>query len=645
MRTWIKLIIAYFITFAVFNIGGFESSDIMMGAVFIGTFMLLRLLPDGRKSPDEILRDSIYAHIRERAGSGAIDVRKLDKASRIVAFIWTLLYVIYLRGRIDRDLSNPLFRAVYVFLTVAGLCIVLYLVIRSVLAWVMSTRPLYVFSVTFPNDKKDVMSTINRFPLKLFLKYAGIIFLCMLPLFLLNAPGTLTVDSFDQLSQARGLAPYSDHHPWVHTLIIRALYNAGYALSGSVYGGIAFYTVTQMIVVSLAVAYSIVSLTEPDIASYVKNVASDTQAPADPLKAGRTVRILMLLGFVLYPYNLAYSITMWKDVLFSAAVLTLTVTIYRIWVRRILSVRDMILFAVSGLGMCMLRHNGLYAYILTMFVIFICEGIRLKKERKLSKDDIRIGLCEDPKKCYITVLAAAVIVLILTALVRGPVQKAANVESGDFAHNLPIPLQQVARVVYDGCELTGEEIHSLEKINSVEFLRTEYTPGGADPAVQWGAFGNLDENKAEFFAVWLKLMIKHPGEYILAFIDQTRGYYTTMAPEQTEYYGILPNEDGLEPQPVLGASVRIKINEICGKLHLMFPVYGILYSMGACFMLLIPGASIVILSGRKEKLYAYLPFISLMLTLMVAVPLCADLRYAYPLMLAMPALIRITLAD
>ena len=236
--------------------------------------------------------------------------------------------------------------------------------------------------------------------------------------------------------------------------------------------------------------------------------------------------------------------------------------------------------------------------------------------------------------------------LLSVVLVRGPVQRANNVEAGDFAHNIPIPLQQVGRVVYDRCKLTDKEWESIKKINTVEFIWEEYTPGGADPMMQWVVFGDseyLINHKSEYISLWLRLGLKHPEEYLRAYIDQTKGYYTTMAPEQTEYYGILSNSDGLEPKPVLGAGIRIKINEICEKLHGILPVYGILYSMGACFMLLILGMALCGLQDKKVKILTYLPVLTTVFTLLIATPLCADLRYAYPLMLCMPSLICMTM--
>ena len=537
------LVIAYLITFAVYNIGGFESSDILMGVVFAVTYILLDM---------GFLRG---LDIKTTVDDAEKEYPGIRKASGITAGIWTLSYIIYMGDEICRGLENPLFSGVYMVLTGVGLFLALYYALRLIYLCLLKAV-----------GRHDSIARAPA-PGRIMVIYAGIILLCMLPFFILNFPGTLTVDSFDQLAQVRGLADYS--------------------------------------------------------------------------------RILMLLGFVLYPYNEAYSITMWKDVLFAAAVLVLTVTIYRISCMdrggRV-PLRDIILFLISGTAMCTLRHNGLYAYILTMIIILVYE-VRIYKVNRESNYHRCIPLF---LMMLVTVLAVGIL--------KGPIQRANNVKEGDFAHNLPIPLQQVARVVYDGCELTQSETISLERINTIEFLREEYTPGGADPVMQWVVFGDsgyLESHKSEYISLSIKLGLRYPMEYIRAYTDQTKGYYTTMMPEQTEYYGILPNDYGLEPMPLAGASVRIKLNEICSKIHNMFPVYGILYSMGACLLLLIFGAGIIILQDKKDgiktgmkqgsRLLAYMPAASITITLMIAAPLAADLRYSYPLLLSMPALICITL--
>ena len=606
----INLISAYLITFAVFNLGGFASTDIMLGLLCVGIYAVLC----------RVTGITDIVPVNELWGD-----RVIRRTSFIISVIWTLLYIIYASDRLGGGMENRLFVAVYTVLSVAGIFVFVYVTVQYLIAHVMAyaTRKTTEAGVAsepaHPTPKTQV--DITRFSARRFLIYAGIIFVCLLPLFLMNFPGTMTVDSFDQLNQARGLKPYSDLHPWAHTLLIQLFWHIGYAISGSVNGGIAFYMIVQMIIVALSVAYAIESLAETGL--------------------GRKGRIAVLLGYLLYPYNPAFAITMWKDVIFSAGVIVFTITLYRVALALKWTARDIVLFVVSSVVVCLIRHNGFYAFIMTMAVFVLYMFLCTRRQNGGEKRGGRI----------IPICGMTLAIIVFTCIFNGPINNAYNVEPVEYSHNLAIPLQQVARVVSHNGTIPASDYEMLERINTTEFLRTHYEPGGADPSIQWVAFGDmayLEEHKLEYLGLWIRLGLRNPKAYFDAFIDQTRGYYTTMPPEQTEYYGILPNTDGLDNTPLIAGSKRIKINEISGKLYTVLPVYAILYSPGACLQLLMLGfALILIVSGKKKSrsgyaLIAYLPVTALIFTVLLATPLCADLRYAYPMMLCMPALIAIT---
>ncbi len=598
MKTAAKLIISYLITFAIFNIGHFESTDILLGLIFVSVFAILHVGPD------------IFAKEYDR---------RVNMASGIVSAIWTISYMIYRGEELKGGMDNVLFAAFYVALTVSGIYVFIFFVIRSLTEYVINRYCDGETTVSVGDHGNDAGKS-EKFDIVSFLIYSGLLFVLLLPLFLLNYPGTLTVDSFNQLLQVKGAVPYDNQHPWPHTMLIGLIFNTVADMSGDEYVGIAAYSLFQMLIMALSAAYACVSVF-PD------------------RKRDRIARVLLLLGFVLYPYNLIYSFTMWKDVLFGAAVLIFTVSLYRIWMplKRddSVGIRDTVLFTISGLGMCLLRHNGYYAFLAVAPILVIVEILTgLKKKRN--------------RKRLINVIISIAIVISVTSLIHGPIEKAYKVEDDHMAHNIPIPLQQIARVVYDGCYISDEDLAMIERLNSVDYLREEYTPGGADPTMQWMMFGDeeyLLAHKGEYLNLWVRLGIRYPGEYILAYFDQTKGYYTVMAPEQTEFYGIMPNELGLETKPVMGATVRIKINEILFKIHTVLPVYAILYSMGSCLLILILGIAIILLEGKEGcfRLLTFLPVLMITGTLFVATPLVADLRYSYPLMISMPSLIGITL--
>ena len=602
----IRVIIAYIITFAIYNVGGFETSDIVLGIFFVSAIILLGAIGQNPQSITESSENN----------------PKVNVVSNVLAAIFTLSYSIYMGSRLTGGLENKLFALFYILMTIAGLYIMFFLFIRRILVIFAGPRTSVTIEIpqvavaqapkTMNNEEQSAVteSTPAGLNLKLMFIYAGIVFLALLPLFLINFPGTMTVDSFNQLSQARGLTPLHDHHPWVHTLIIKLFYNIGYSLSNNVTVGIAAFILAQMLLVSLGLGFT------------AETLAS--------LGSGRMGAVIVIAGFILFPYHAAFTITMWKDILFALGVLIITILLYKELVAGIRpGVADSLLFVLSSLAVCLFRHNGFYAYILCALIF----AFRAIVNRRSS--DAYVG--KNARTAILTLVS-----ILICLIINGPVKSGLNVQNGDFGHELAIPLQQIARVVQLNGDISDEELEELGRVNSIEYIVNNYEPGGADNMIQWLVAGDSDyvkNNKGRFLKLYLSLGLKNPNAYIMAFIDQTKGYYTTMMPEQTAYYGILPNGDNLDNYPIFGAGVRIKINEILSKLQDVLPVYAIFYSPGACLLILILMIGIEKVRGRRSMLFVFLPQLCLTLTVLIATPLVADLRYAYALMLSMPSLI------
>lgn len=602
----IRVIIAYIITFAIYNVGGFETSDIVLGIFFVSAIILLGAIGQNPQSITESSENN----------------PKVNVVSNVLAAIFTLSYSIYMGSRLTGGLENKLFALFYILMTIAGLYIMFFLFIRRILVIFAGPRTSVTIEIpqvavaqapkTMNNEEQSAVteSTPAGLNLKLMFIYAGIVFLALLPLFLINFPGTMTVDSFNQLSQARGLTPLHDHHPWVHTLIIKLFYNIGYSLSNNVTVGIAAFILTQMLLVSLGLGFT------------AETLAS--------LGSGRMGAVIVIAGFILFPYHAAFTITMWKDILFALGVLIIIILLYKELVAGIRpGVADSLLFVLSSLAVCLFRHNGFYAYILCALIF----AFRAIVNRRSS--DAYVG--KNARTAILTLVS-----ILICLIINGPVKSGLNVQNGDFGHELAIPLQQIARVVQLNGDISDEELEELGRVNSIEYIVNNYEPGGADNMIQWLVAGDSDyvkNNKGRFLKLYLSLGLKNPNAYIMAFIDQTKGYYTTMMPEQTAYYGILPNGDNLDNYPIFGAGVRIKINEILSKLQDVLPVYAIFYSPGACLLILILMIGIEKVRGRRSMLLVFLPQLCLTLTVLIATPLVADLRYAYALMLSMPSLI------
>ena len=570
-KTVKRILESYLIAFALMNVCGRKTTDVFTVIFFVVAYILL-----GKRVQNASKRDSLIGIL--------------------TAGLFTAFYVLGNWEALTGGLTNKLFLAFYFGCTLLGLASLFY---EGILCVLVNSSNIIIF-----DGKRD-------FPIKGFLLSAVLIFLCMLPFLLTNFPAVMTPDSLSQYRQVYGTEALNNHHPWAHTLLFSLFYHIGFAVTQETYSAIAFYTVAQMILVAACISYVWCALYEMGLK--------------------KKYCIIGMLLFVIYPYNLIYGVTIWKDILFSMSVLVLSITVFRIHcflqegkpAKEI--VRDLILYIVCGLGMCILRHNGFYAFVAAAF----CFLFIFKKYRK--------------------VFAPVTIAIVgMGFLINGPIMNIAGVTPGNYAYKLCIPLQQIGRVVADGCELSREETDALEKINTLDYIPENYQKGGADPMFAWVIYGNQDylvKNKAEYFKLWVRIGLRYPGKYIQAFLDQTKGYWYPMEPEQVVYFGITENEDGLSSQAVLKGPVVIKLHEILSKLYTIFPLYGILYSMGGMFWLFLLLMAISLRNKKKSAWTAGIPLFFLMLTVFIAVPLVADIRYGYPLLVSIPVVAATTFYD
>lgn len=525
-------------------------------------------------------------------GKRAKAEEKKDYAiSAVTSGIFTILYVLGSWQTLTGGLTNKLFLLFYFGCTITGLFSLFY---EGVLFILVNSKKVMLF------EEKKV------FPLKWFWIAAGIIFLCMLPFLLINFPAVMTPDSLSQYRQIVGLQEYNDHHPWMHTMLFGLFYHIGYAVTDDTYFAIAFYTVAQMILVSLSVSYVWCALYEMGLRKKI-------------CAAG-------IVLFVTYPYNLVYGVTIWKDILFAMSVLVLTVTIFRLYEQQKENypgdVRDWSLYAVSAFSMCLLRHNGLYAFLASAVILLI-----------LFRKKLRI--------CLVVTIG----IFGVCFFIKGPVMDMSGVTPGQFVYKLCIPLQQVCRVVAQELPLEPEEMELIKNIGDPSYVVENYEGGCADFMTSWVEAGNqeyLIEHKGEYLKLWINLGMRYPGTYVQAFIDQTKGYWYPMAPEQAVFWGITEHETGLVSQAVLKGPVILKICEVLTKLYTIFPIYGILYSMGAMFWILILCGAVAVRNRHYAVVGMCQPVFWVTVTLFLATPLVADLRYNYPMIVAIPCIVATT---
>ena len=197
-------------------------------------------------------------------------------------------------------------------------------------------------------------------------------------------------------------------------------------------------------------------------------------------------------------------------------------------------------------------------------------------------------------------------------------------------------------MVYEGRTLTQEQIDLLNRTVDYDSIADYYQPELSDPVkalIQYGHPEYLEAHKGAYLQLWIQLGLRYPLDYWNAFVDQTRGYWYPGEPGLTVNESISPNDVGLTGQSVLSGTPAWKVVEILNKLYTIFPLYGLLYSIGAFTWAAVFWCANCALNGRKRNFLLFIPFFALILTLCLATPVAADLRYAYPLILSMPLLL------
>ena len=415
-------------------------------------------------------------------------------------------------------------------------------------------------------------------------------------------PGCMSPDSEWQLVQARGIYPLSNHHPIVHTMIIRLCINLGFLISGNPSVALALYTLVQSAMLSACFAYLIVTMYS--------------------LRIRIAVIAAVFLSFILLPYHATLAVTMLKDVWFSGFVLLLCTTLWRLLYSyeaqgRVYK-RDLALLFVSSLGMCIFRTNGLYAFFLFVPFVF-CFFFRKSKAAALLP----------------------VLALVLALLITGPLYNSLVIIPPDTIESLSIPTQHICRAIVEGARLSDEQTELLGRVMDISKVPDIYLGYLSDPVKilvrETGDLEWLAANRGEYLKLWLEIGLENPGAYLRAQIDLTGGYWFPKT-DGTVIYPYFSRGDVNTELCLLPAPLAAVLTAIASTMP-QLPVIRYFFSNGAAVWLFL--ALLGLCAARKQysKLLLFVPVLAVWLTLIIATPLDNEFRYAYSVFTTLPLLL------
>ncbi|MBO4493222.1 MAG: hypothetical protein J5724_02430 [Ruminococcus sp.] len=434
-----------------------------------------------------------------------------------------------------------------------------------------------------------------------FFSSMAVMLIMWLPVALYLYPAVITYDSIWQLQQATGQTELTNHHPVLHTMIIKLTFNLGqWMFDGDDTKSVLVYTITQQLFLSSCFAYLVETLYRS--------------------KAKKSIVIFSLLFYVIPVYHAAYSVTMWKDVWFGGIIAVMSSLLWRLLVKEKkfrLSVSEIALLFVFSLGMCLMRSNGLYA-----FVLLLIAGTVVFLRRSKST------------------VAVMTVALAVALIIKGPVYNVMGVKSVDIVESLSIPLQQVTYVAKNSENLTDEQRELLENVIDIDMIEDLYLNFISDNMKnlvrRHGNQEYISEHKLEYLKLWVELGLKYPDKYLNAYINQTCGYWFP----DVQYWVTATDcmNDGFDIKPDSKAGPFSDLFMYYLEAYIETPFLGLIYSVGTGVWVLIFMMGVVVRMNKRSMLIVYLPVLAVWLTLLIATPVFCEFRYIYSLFTSMPLL-------
>lgn len=475
---------------------------------------------------------------------------------------------------------------------------------RQTIAWRSK-----VDSVFFSNQPRSFLITV------------GFLLLMWLPYTILCFPGLVSYDTILEMIQGLGFLPYGNHHPILHILFIEFFTKLGNLIFGSYLAGIAMVSLFQMLCGAVIYAYALSCLRRWNLAF--------------------GFRIIALLFFAFFPLIPVYNMTIWKDLWLSWSILLFLLLSIDIQ-RRTIDFSKKKHFVIVSLVMFALvfsKNNGIIILILSAAaLVILSKGIRIR------------------------LAASVLLVVVIFQVVNGPVFDAIGIGRVDSKEALSIPLLQVARVVRDNPDgISDEDKTLIQKVFSYDELTAQYNPKVSDSIKNLFDSTVFNQNKLQYFLLWLRLGIENPRTYVESFLEHTYGYwypdvqYWKMSvnsyPQYLKYVTNLDKDDpGSFPDfdpDVENYSIYffeqliILEGSLTDGVFSDFPLTSPFLSIGFYFWLLLVCLFFLLYRKRYTELTPIVILFALWLTCLLS-PVYAELRYSLPAFVCAPIVIAFT---
>ena len=505
-------------------------------------------------------------------------------------------------------------------LKAVSLSLVIGIVLGIIVSFLLNTALSFAVSAKRDDAGKD------SYNLLLFFISFILPVISYIPYFLAYFPGILAYDSYIQIGQIF-TGEYNEHHPLFHTLLIRLCLFIGQKIFGSLNAGIAVFIISQIILLSLVMAFGISIL-------YKRGL--------------RILSFIILLILMLFPFNGFMAVSVTKDIPFAAFFLLAILSISEFFEAKEKKAKFIYLslYLISIILAALLKNNGIYAFALSLFVFAIILIVKL-----IKKDKAEAGK-------YALLSASSLTGILIAFLLLHVISASLHAVQGDRREMLSIPIQQLARtyVYHAGAGVKTEDDNTMDEESRAlinEFILNNgavlYRQDISDPVKRNVNTWVVVNKTSEFARVYLKLFAKYPGDYINAFFAENAGFIDigdeshayVNDPDIVKGHGYVQTkwenslfDKGFEDAPKLKKLRNIMDEFADTNAYLKIPVLKYIFIPGIYLWIFV---CVLIAAARKKDLtvLSALSIVAGYYITMFFGP-TVQLRYMFPVMIAAP---------
>ncbi len=549
---------------------------------------------------------------------------KIEKKIKLTSFILSLMITFFtMMGDSFRvtDSWDLLFTTDYAQ-------IVINIIIGCALFLIFYILTAYLFEATekFHEDKaiafhknKLIVKFLDFYNRHTIGTLAVIMLIAWLPYMIVYYPGIIPSDATRQIEMWFSGGEWSNASPVFSTFTLCMPIELG-GLLGSDNFGVFLFTSVQAIVLSIVLSYAIVLLKKYNVPAIIYRIW-----------------FLSILILPVYPCS---AIQLGKDTNFTICVLLFIIFLFKIIKESdsfFASWKFSIFMAVSMIYMCLVRHNGIYLVIPSIFIIFL-----FIKKRNYFIKIVSCFLC--------TIIATFAFNAITPAIIENNNEKNGIVatEEKDYAFStvfLSVANNITGRIVLEhGFDLSEERIRVLNKVyTSTERLGQVYNPELSDYATaQW--LSNVTETDIEDYKeLFWDLVIEYPETAAEAFFNKCYSYlYSNSASKAKGYVwlGVNTYMKSIEEVSIYNNQIYMGYNMILYAYMntiMSIPVFSVLSYVGIYTWIIIFAVFVLLSKKDFKSLFVVLPIL-LSLGVCVMSPVNGYIRYALPIIMGAPIL-------